>query len=721
MGYLKEFQTQLAMRDFTKFLQLWEEYCTCDVAETEEILELLKLVKESDFAKLLGPRVESLLPLWETIKSDDERYKVLSLIIDLQNTNSKLLAGLALDALKSKYNDLNDFNEKLRLVGLRTNENFQGALANFDLLNHIQKGNFVLHPSGWGVGEIMDFSPIREQMTVEFENVTGLKHVTFSNAFKTLIPLSSEHFLARRFANPDKFEKEARENPIEIIKILLRDLGPKTASEIKDELCELVIPEADWQKWWQNARTKLKKDTEIESPENLKDSFKLRKQAVSHEVKILETLQKKQTAPELLLTCYNFIRDYPAQAKLPEVKQALKESLEGILKKHEFNPNLALQVYYCLDFIKEQKSDQEIKKIIQAAADLEELIDDIEIIAFKKQVLITVKAYRTDWIKQYLILLPKLTQGMLRDFIFKELNQPPQRNELNQLIDEMTKQPEKNPDFMVWYFNKVITDKDETLPYGDKEGQCQLAESYLMLLNRIENIPSYKELVKKMYVALSHKRYALVRYLFEGSTFNFVKEFLLLSTKCHTFTDSDLKILKSLAEVVHPSLGDGEKKKRHHGDLIWTTEAGYLKIQERVKNIGTKEIVDNAREIEAARALGDLRENSEYKYALEKRSNLQRELKRLSEELRKARILSPEDVTTDEISVGSVIIAEDPTGVKKIFKILGPWEADPDNYILSFQSKVAQSMLGSKVDDIIKFKDEDYRILKLSTIFEAPK
>ena len=54
---------------------------------------------------------------------------------------------------------------------------------------------------------------------------------------------------------------EGKDDPDVLIRVLLKDLGPKTAQEIKDELCELVIPEKDWSKWWQAARAKIKKDT----------------------------------------------------------------------------------------------------------------------------------------------------------------------------------------------------------------------------------------------------------------------------------------------------------------------------------------------------------------------------------------------------------------------------------------------------------------------------
>ena len=564
----------------------------------------------------------------------------------------------------------------------------------------------------------MDFSPVREQITLEFENVAGIKHITFSNAFKTLIPLPTTHFLARRFAHPDQFEQEAKENPIEVIKTLLRDLGPKTASEIKDELCELVIPEKEWQKWWQNVRTKIKKNTEIESPENTRDPFILRREAVSHESQFLDNLKKKKTDKDLLLACYNFIRDHVAKLKQADVKNSLKTSLESIVAKQEIKPAMALQVYFCLDAIEDTPHENQIHKLLKAADNMEELFEEVDIVAHKKQALMALKACREDWPKLFLQLLHTISQGQLRDYIFKELNQSSHRSLLEKGLKELVAEPWKEPDFFLWYFSKIIEEKDESQPFGNKTGQEHLAEAFLVLLNRIENDPEYKDLVKKMYVMLSNKRYALVRALFENSSQSFVKEFLLLASKCHTLNDHDVKILRSLAEVAHSDLGPVRQKRRLDAHTIWTTEAGYLRTQERVKHIGTKEVIENAREIEAARALGDLRENSEYKAALEKRSRLQGELKSLSEQLSKARIITPDDVESEEVGIGSVIEVTDTQGKKGKFTILGPWEADPDLFILSFQSKLAQSMLGLPVNGTFKFKDEEYTIQKIKTIFD---
>ena len=87
MGYLEDFKTQINNRDFSKFMLLWEEYCTSDSVETEEFVQLLQAVKVSDFAKLFGQYIETALPLWKTFQEENDSYLVLKHLIDLQTTN----------------------------------------------------------------------------------------------------------------------------------------------------------------------------------------------------------------------------------------------------------------------------------------------------------------------------------------------------------------------------------------------------------------------------------------------------------------------------------------------------------------------------------------------------------------------------------------------------------------------------------------------------------
>ncbi len=174
-----------------------------------------------------------------------------------------------------------------------------------------------------------------------------------------------------------------------------------------------------------------------------------------------------------------------------------------------------------------------------------------------------------------------------------------------------------------------------------------------------------------------------------------------------------------MAEVVHPSLAGAKSQRpetRH--EIFWATEAGYLKSKNRIHAINDIEIVENAREIEAARALGDLRENSEFKFALERRSRLNSELRHLSHQLNQARIITAADISTEEVGIGAIVELEDLSGQRLTYTILGPWDADPDIGIVSSQSKFAQEMFGHKVGDVFAFKNDEYKILSIKSFLE---
>lgn len=722
MGYLEDFQVQINHRDFSKFWQLWEEYCTSDTVDVDELTQILKLIKASEFSKTFGQYAETALPFWEGIKEKNASYEILKLLIDLQTTNSPKLAEVAFQALSERYGKDPAFNERLRMVGLRTRENFQGALANYDLLAHMTKGKFVYHTGGWGVGEIVDISSVREQLAVEFEFLSGLKHFTFTNAFKTLIPLSDSHFLARRFSNPDQLEKEARENPIEVIKLFLTSLGPKTAAEIKEELCDLVIPEKDWTKWWQTTRAKIKKDTLIDTPESLREPFKLHKTEVSHEQRLQKVITKGISIDELLQTTYSFVRDNPAMLKNKEFKRSIQEKLLEALSNKEVTKAQELQILIFLDVqFNHCVEGRDLAQIIKEIDHLESFLERVEILSFRKRILTLIREHRADWIDLFLDLLFTNQQSTLRDYLLKELNEADPKRLLEKLR-HLAQHPLQAPEFLVWFFQKLIHKDSEKLPFSDKEGQCLFFEALLILFSALDGKNEYRDLAKKIYVLLSAKRYLIVRKIIEGTSLEFMKEFLLLVSKCQGFNDHDLKIMRSLAEVVHPTLGSGQSSKTSaifDEFTLWTTEIGYLKTKERIQQISHVEIVENAREIEAARALGDLRENSEYKFALERRSRLNSELRHLSNELSRARVITPDDISREEVGIGSRVVLADSQGKQIAYTILGPWDADIEKGILSSQSKFALAMAGSKQGSTFRFREEQFTIISVSSYLDG--
>ncbi len=722
MNYLDQFRKHLANHDYPAFLSLWEEYCMGDEVDGEELKIVLQELKESDLALPFGRHAEKGLVLWEKIASTKLGHEVFRLIVDLQTTNDPGLRKQLLDYLQSRYVEDPYYNDKIRLIGLREGNNFQGAISNYELLTHMKRGNFVFHRGGWGVGEIMDISFLREQLSLEFDYVAGSKDLSFQNAFKTLSPLPNDHFLCLRFGSPDQLEQRAKKDPVGVIHILLRDLGPLTASEIKEELCELVIVQSDWIRWWQTTRSKLKKDTMIEFPKDSHKPFCLRESEVTHEETLQKALEKNPDAPELIHIVYTFLRNFPGTLKDDTFRVNLQQKLKRALKSEELTDAQELQLYFCLrDLSYGEEEESQISQLIKRFASPKDVVKSIEVIAFKKRVLTKIRALREDWAEIFLDLLLEIDQNSLRDYSLSELLKEQKEAEIVKKLEELLSFPNRYPSAMMWYFPKIM--KTDTLPLSDQEGKNRFFESFFILFSLLEQSSGHRDLIKKMHNFLTAGRYINVRKIFQLADQAVVQEFLLLATKCHTLTDHDIKILHSLAEVVHPGLAKLGKKYNTLSEAeevpIWTTEVGYKKLKERLHSISTVETVDNAKEIEIARAHGDLRENAEFKAALERRERLQSDLKSLSDQLNRARILTREDVNAEKVDVGVVVELETENKTTISYTLLGPWDADPDRHVLSLDSQLAQSMVGKKVGDTVIIRGKQSVIVNLRNYFDS--
>ena len=715
MTYLEEFRSSLTARDYNKILVLWQEYCENDQLDVSELSNILQLIKKSDFATSFGKYVEAILPLVMTVSDEKEQLELLQHLYDLQTTNSQTLYDLAREILTRHFGKDPKFNEKLRIIGLRTKDSFQGVVSNFLLLNHIEKGNFVLHASDWGVGEIVDCSFLREQIIIEFENVHGTKKaISFKNGFRSLIPLPKDHFFVLRFADPDQLEEKATKQPVELISHLLRDLGPKTANEIKDLLYEYVIDADRYSKWWQATRAKLKKDGHIQLPKTAKDKFLLREEKIEAVDRLHHALEGKEGFYEIFGTIYPLIRDFPELLKKKSKSvEIVREKALSLLEMEGISDIDRLQAYFFLQYFLEDTSySDQIRAVIQNVEDVQRALCQIDVVVMRKYFMQAIRQICSDWEELFCQMLLVAEPSQLRDYLLKELSIPETTPRLLKLLEYLLEHPASYPEPFLWYFQKLVSHEARFMTsQHDRE---RFFESFLLLLSSLEHRPAYRDIVKKIHALLTGERFRIVRELLKDSDKAFAQEFLLLASKCHTIAKHNQKILRSLVDVVHGA-PEAQAKPILDQSIIWTTGEGYEKVKERIAHLGTVEIVDNAKEIEAARALGDLRENSEFKFALERRSRLQKELKTLSDQFHKARIITPDDISLDVVGIGNRIELEDEKGKKQTFSILGPWDADPDKQILSLHSKLAQTLVGKQVGDSFVFRDEKVTVKKIAS------
>lgn len=716
MEYLKQFEKHIQNNDLPSFVNLWEEYCMGDEVDPNELRLILEAALKTTFAAGFGKYVEQILDLWEKIEDPEASHYILKLIFDLQTTDSRQLMDLAINYLEKCFEQEPRFVDNMRLIGLRDRNDCRGAISKYELLHHMNPGNFVYHTAGWGVGEIMDVSFLREQLSLEFDYVSGQKDFSFENAFKTLYPISSTHFLALRFGRPDYLEDKAKEDPLEVIHMLLRDLGPKTASDIKDEMCELVIPQDEWVKWWQNVRSKLKKDTKIETPPNSKSPFKIRMEALSHEERFQQTLEDKPNAETLIQLVYAHVRDFPQTLKNSDFKHLLTTKLTDVLAYPEITSAQKLQLHYYLQDLSDVKDYPPIQELIHSVTNIKNLIDQIDVIANKKRTLMMIQAYKSDWQDIFLDLFLRLETTSLREYALTELLAAGRVGAVEAKLKELVKDPIKYPQTVIWYFQKIMT--KNVLPFNSAEGRSQFFEAFLIAMGHLDS-QGDRDTVKKMYAILTKGRFALVRKIVGDSSQAEVQEFLLLASKCPSIEEQDIKILHSLAEVAHPKLK--KMRKNHHEEpaleVIWTTQEGLDKVKGRIDEIGSKEMVENAKEIEEARSHGDLRENAEFKAACERRDRLQSELKTLSDKIAKTQVLNKTLVDTNEVSPGCIVECEDSGKNKVSFTLLGPWDAQPEKNILSIQSRFAQGMMGKKVGEAFEYQNNRYTILTILNYF----
>src|SRR6185295_11961836 len=83
--------------------------------------------------------------------------------------------------------------------------------------------------------------------------------------------------------------------------------------------------------------------------------------------------------------------------------------------------------------------------------------------------------------------------------------------------------------------------------------------------------------------------------------------------------------------------------------VIFGTQPGMNKREEELNFLVNVKMKENAKAIGDAAAHGDLSENSEYKFALEERDLLRARVAGIQNELNLARLLTPDDVTTDAV------------------------------------------------------------------------
>jgi transcription elongation factor GreA len=128
-------------------------------------------------------------------------------------------------------------------------------------------------------------------------------------------------------------------------------------------------------------------------------------------------------------------------------------------------------------------------------------------------------------------------------------------------------------------------------------------------------------------------------------------------------------------------------------------------------------------EIRKAVEHGDLRENSEYKAALERQQFVQARLGQLTQRLTKLSQIDPTQIPTDKVGLGSVVVVEDErTNARETYSLMFADAIEFDEGHVSMGSPIGRSLVGKGVGDLVILKlpamTRRLKIIELKTIHD---
>ena len=128
------------------------------------------------------------------------------------------------------------------------------------------------------------------------------------------------------------------------------------------------------------------------------------------------------------------------------------------------------------------------------------------------------------------------------------------------------------------------------------------------------------------------------------------------------------------------------------------TKAGFEKLKKDIETIKNVSIPENVRDIEIARAHGDISENAEYSAAKERQSFLYGKMQELENQLATSNVINLKGLKTDKVVFGCYVSLEDIDSGERIkYQLLGPYESDISQNKISVTSPIGKALIGKRI------------------------
>jgi transcription elongation factor GreA len=135
-------------------------------------------------------------------------------------------------------------------------------------------------------------------------------------------------------------------------------------------------------------------------------------------------------------------------------------------------------------------------------------------------------------------------------------------------------------------------------------------------------------------------------------------------------------------------------------DRVPMTQKGYEMLKQELHRLKTVDRFQNVKDIEEARAHGDISENAEFAAAKEQQAHIAGRIALLDDKLARAQVIDPSGQNGDRVRFGATVKLEDSENGEEIcYRIVGEDEADVSKGLISVTSPVARALMNKGPDD----------------------
>jgi transcription elongation factor GreA len=719
--YKKALGRYINKGQFAPVREIWQKLVDYRPEEIDFFLSMQGKVAKSISPEKAAALLQDVYVSCKKRSDIDIAIDVLKLIFTYDERDTDARKEIT-ECFRAKYAHHSHLEEYIKSSNLTASyRNVQEAIQDFEKHIAFDKGNFVFHRS-WGVGRIAKVET--DDVTIDFAKKRG-HTMALKMAIDALTTLSKDHiWVLKATQTKEKLYTKVKNDPVWTLKTIIKSFNNSyDVRKLKAELVPSVLSESEWTGWNTKVRKTLKSDPSFGvSPDNV-DVFSVRERQNS----LAEKLYNEFKAEKKFLNRVDIIRKFENACDSQTDAEYYPEMLShftGFLKAYNQVNEQVLGSYLLIKeivtrspAISESLNGSNVFNVnfITLFEDIEDIPAVYAALKDKKlqeSFLKEIKLFVPHWADIYVKLFPLA----LRQQILDELLDEGHKNKVIALVRNCFNNPGENRNAVIWFYR---TGKQSSPDWYTEASIVKRKEvvtlisilnaSFREIENHIETLEN-KKIIKQA-----------VGILFEGNLiYDYIEtaeseEIDSIYTLLQDVKDLDPSLKDQVRKYIakkYPDFkfsGAAEKDTAIKGLLV--TVAALDRKQKQLAKIMEEDIPANAKEIAFALSLGDLRENAEYKAAKEKQTILNSTVAKLKDDIDRAQLFDPSTITTSRVSFGTKVLLRNETkNIDEEYTILGPWESNPDQKIISYLSPFGNAILNKKAGEKFQFKIVDGQI-----------